>query len=1103
MGFKYLGLTNHGNQDGLITFQKDCLNEGITPILGCEGYIVPDDFLKQEGKKSRKRGHICMWVKNQKGFENLCELLTFANLDGFYYRPRITYSKLLEHCEGLVISTACMATWVRQFPDGEDFFYDLKDEIDDDLYCEIMPHKIGAQIACNKQVIKLAKKTDSKVIVTNDCHYINRKDWRSQEILLAIQQKKAWDDPKRWKFNIRGLYLRSADEMIAKLNKMNFYKKQYLYNTLEIAEKCAGYTIPKRDVKLPRVKGVGLKEGPFLEKLCAKGFKNKFGTSLYKNSTYHERFEEEFHLIKKKKFVRYFLIVWELVNWCHENNILIGPGRGSVGGSLIAYLIGITAVDPIKYDLIFSRFINKDRIDYPDIDIDFEHSKRHLVQEHLETLYGKDKVANVSSFNRMKAKAVIHDVSKVFKVPPGEVKRFAKLIEDNEDHTGIEEAIDKYEEGRDFKKNYPLVVKQAKRLEGQVRGYSQHAAAIVLSQTPIGNSGRCNLIKRKDTLLVNWEKEDTEYVGLMKLDALSLKLLSILSETRKLIEKNTGKFIDFEQLDLEDEKVLADISKGNTTGVFQLTGYATTSLVKKMGIERFMDISDAVSLSRPGPANSGMTEEYIYRKKGASWEEGHPVYNKITETTHGLLVYQEQVMAVINEIAGLPYNTADKIRKIIGKKRSRKEFSAYRRKFIRGCEKEEIFSSEEAEEFWEGLQEWARYGFNKAHAVQYAMLAYWCSWLKYYYPTEFTCASLTYGAKDKKGDLVEEAYRLGLSLVLPKVGMSDPVKWVSKGTKLYIPFIEVKGIGGVKAYEAAVSPIPEHKKGIKKFFNKKQDVEEEEPESKHSGALGELLEEIGAYDKKEETQVTDKVKDYFDFRVVTNPRDNYRRLYELYDNKIRLDRLDEILEGKGKYLRSIASTKKIIRKRSFRGFKNLLQCEKCSLHEECTRPVPPSPGKYNIMIVGQDPGYEEDKEGEGFVGRSGIEVWKYLKKKGYKRSLFHVTNVNKCYPKYSKKSNKQQIKVCGKAWLSKELKKVKPRVILAFGGSALFYFTGRPTGISDLSGKVTWNEQYAAWIVWCLHPAATLHNPESKHLYIKGMSSFCRTLRAVAPEIKG
>ena len=860
MGFEYLALTNHGNIDGLIKFQKACVANGIKPILGCEGFIVPDVT-----HKSKKRGHIQLLVKNETGFKNLCHLLTHANLEGFYYRPRISYDMMLKHCEGLVVSTACMISFLRTHKKGLKLFKQLHEILGDDLYCEIMPHNSQPQIAANKLNLRLARRFNKKIIATNDCHYIRRTDWKVQEVLLAIQSKALWDDPKRWKFNIRGLYLRSADEMRKELKKIGFYKKEYLTNTIEVAEKCSNFLIPKQDISLPRIKKFGLKPNLAMKRIC---MSRLVALDLDDSDKYLRRFDEEFSLIKRKKFAKYFLIVYELINWCNENNILVGPGRGSVGGSLIAYLMGITAVDPIIHKLLFSRFISEDRIDYPDIDVDFEDTKRHLVRQHLEELYGEKNVAGVSSFNRLKAKAVMKDVGRVFGVPYDETNAFTSLIEDNDEHTGIQNAIDNYDEGQTFYNYNKKVVRLAQKLEGQVRGYSQHAAGIVISKDPIGTDGRCNLLRRKDLLLVNWEKYDTEYVGLMKLDALGLKLMSILAETLRLIKENHGKDIDLKSISLNDEKVFKEISAGNTVGMFQLNSWASTQVIMEMGVEKFEHLSDAVALVRPGPSKSGMTAQYIKRKHGSDWKRRHKIYERLTKDTYGLLVYQEQVMAVINKVAGLPYATADKIRKIIGKKRDRNEFKKYKKKFIHGCKKEGIFSSEEAKEFWTGLQEWSKYGFNRSHSVEYALLGYWCGWLKYYYPTEFICASLTFGAKPKKKGLIEEAYRLGLKLVLPKVNISQAKNWTAKGKRLYVPFIEVKGIGDVKAIQATTSS-----NDIRKWTRKKKSKKI----SRHPGKLGELLDEIGAYDKTT-TLKSSSVQDYFDFRVTKGvPPKRYKR----------------------------------------------------------------------------------------------------------------------------------------------------------------------------------------------------------------------------------
>lgn len=1078
MGFKYLACTDHGNIDALIKFQNACNENDIKPILGCEAYIV------NEWKKEKKRGHITLWVKNKKGFRNLCNLLSIANIDGFYYKPRLNFNTLWKYRKGLVIGTACLQSFIN-LEGGREFFARLCDDMNGDIYAEVMPHNDNTQIKFNRKVIRFAKKYGAKIIATNDCHYIKKADSKVQEVMLAIQRKDTWNNPNRWRFNITGLHLRGADEMRRALDKIGFYKEEYLSNTIEVAEKCSEFRIPKLDIKLPRVPGLEkVSEKEYIWSLCVNSFKSKFSEPITKYPVYRDRLKMEFDLITKKNFERYFLIVWELCEWCRKNGILVGPGRGSVGGSLIAYLLKITSVDPIKHGLIFDRFINNDRIDYPDIDLDFEDIKIHLVKEHLEDLYGEGNVAGVSSFNRLQAKAAIQDVARVFEIPQAEAINFTKMIDDSDGDGSaakIQMAIDEHESAAEFAHANEDVIKYAKKLVGQVRNYGQHAAALVISMRNIAKSGRCNLIERKGVRLINWEKDDTEYVGLMKLDALSIKLLSILSHALKLIKENHAKDIDLEKLNLDDKKVIRAIASGNNTGVFQLNTWAMTSLIKDMKVTEFSHIVDSLSLVRPGPMESGMTEEYIKRQRTNKWRRMHDVYEEVTKDTYGLLVFQEQVMAVIHKVAGLPYSTADKIRKVIGKKRDVKEFEKYEETFKKGCRKTGYLSSEEANDFWDGLQKWARYGFNRAHSVEYAILGYWCAWLKYYFPTEFICASLTFGAKGKKPELIEEAYRLGLTVQLPKVGISHATEWKSNNGRLSIPFIEVKGIGPAKANEAARSPSPEKKKTKLKFVTMANNTN-----IKHKGSLGELLDSFGAYTLGENT-IDNDIKKLFDFRIVDNPKIEYEKLYKLFDT-IRIDKLDDILSGETAVLKSLSGAAKEV---SFKGHKKLMRCGQfCDLIDECSAPVPPSPGKYNIAIVGEAPGLEEDKKGKGFVGRSGDEVWKALKK--YDRSLFHVTNVAKCFPKKTHKPSTAQIDMCGCTYLKKELEQIKPILVLAFGNTPLEFFTGKKSGVMNMSGQTTWSEEYGCFIAWCLHPAAALYNPDNRHYFIAGMRNFKR-----------
>jgi len=726
MDFQYLGCTDHGSVSGLIQFQKACDKEGIKPVLGCELYLVKDISDKT---KENKPNHMTVFVKDDQGWGNLLQILSFANMEGFYRRPRVNCHYLLNHCEGLVILTGCvdsflMASW------GMEFLVELEVKMPDpwDLYFEVMPHEIDVQKKVNREAVRLAWETVAGVtdrlpplVATNDCHYVEQDDWEVQEVLLAIQRKAKWNDPDRWTFGIKGLYLRTFEEM-----KRVFYDQGVLTHdetlfalegTLKVARKCCDFRIKRQEISLPQVRGYKDDPNKNLRNLCETGDKAIYLGSFFE-PIYKERFEEEFKLISEKNFSQYFIIVKELVDWCTENAILVGPGRGSVGGCLIAYLLGITTVDPIKYGLLFSRFIAEDRIDFPDIDLDFQDDKRHLVRQHLEEMYGSNNVANIATFLRMKGRGAIRDVCRVFDVPLKEADEFAKVIDDGGDKredTRIEEAIRGTDVGRAFARKYSKVAKMAQRLEGQVRGYGKHAAGIVVSAEDLTLGTRCNLIKRgnDEGVAINWEMNDAEYVGLMKLDILGLSTLTILSECQRLIKENQGVKLEFEGIPLDDPKVYEDLSKGHTVGTFQFSGYSCTELIKRMGVRDFEDLALAISLARPGPAESGMTDLFVERRKGKAWKKSHSIYEEITKNTLGVIVYQEQIMEVIYKVAGLPYSTADRIRKVVGKKRDAKEFEPYRIQFLNGCSVMKTFSLHTAEVFWKGLLEWAHYGFNK------------------------------------------------------------------------------------------------------------------------------------------------------------------------------------------------------------------------------------------------------------------------------------------------------------------------------------------------------------------------------------------------------
>lgn len=708
LGQTHLALTNHGNIDGLLNFQQAAIKNGIVPLLGCELYVVSDI-----AQKTKDRFHITVLIKNEIGLKNLCEMLSIANLAGFYYKPRVDYKTILDHCDGLVWLSGCALSPIID-PMGEKFLWRLHRKVKDDFYFEIMPHIFLKQIGINAQAFEAAEQLGVKVVATNDCHYIRREDNELQETLLAIQTKAKWKDKNRFRFDIEGLHLRSEKEMLmAFKEQMKGTDETFLKainNTMEVAKKCENFRIEKKDILLPAVNGLDLKgEANYLRKLCFDGYRKIFGTDDWPEE-YLDRFMEEFRLIKKKNFVRYFLIVHELINWSRDNGIMVGPGRGSSAGSLIAFLIGITCVNPLEHGLIFSRFIDENRIDYPDIDIDFEDVKKP--RQHLEDVYGKNNIASVSTFMRMKGRGVIRDVSRVFDVPLNEVDDFAKVIVD-EGNDSVAVAVKETEEGKYFAEKYPKVVDFASRLEGQIRGASKHAAAVIVSAEDLTKCSRCNIVMRSGQEVVNWEKEDAEFCGLMKLDNLALINLKILNHARKLIKRNHDKDIVFETIKTNDRRVFNMLGAGGTVGVFQFGTWATTKLTKSVGVESFGAMNDIVALVRPGPFDSGMTDDYVDRKKGKKWKKKHRIYEEITKNTFGIIIYQEQVMQVISKVAGLSYSTADKIRKIISKKRDQKMFAEYFELFVQGCKDQQTLSEKEAREFWEALQSHSRYSFNK------------------------------------------------------------------------------------------------------------------------------------------------------------------------------------------------------------------------------------------------------------------------------------------------------------------------------------------------------------------------------------------------------
>jgi DNA polymerase-3 subunit alpha len=1105
LGFEYIACTDHGNVDGVIEFQRQCENHKINSIVGCELYVVPDMLKKQKGER---RGHLTVLVKNTNGWHTLCRWLTKANLEGYYSRPRCDYNQILEsNLDGLIFMSACAGSVIR-LPNADRFMHDLRDKAgEDNVLMEIMPHEIDVQHKLHNLIKE--KYLDWPLIATNDCHYVQENDWEGQEVLLAIQTNATWDSPKRFRFGFTGLHLRTADEMLLAFKRQGDFDREDILNAMansvDVAKECSQFKIEKQEICLPKVPYEidTTDEFTYLEKCCWIGMEH-FG--LTRKTNYKKRLQEELDLIKRKGFARYFLIVQDFVSYCMSQGWGIGPGRGSVGGSLVAHLIHIThKCDPIKYNLSFSRFLSEHRIDWPDIDIDVEKRYRQQAVDYLYKTYGSKCTCGISTDMRMKSKAIIRDVGRVFEIPGYDVGAMANCIWEGEHEEGsaIEAAIEQHDQAKDFAEKYPKELEFALALEGQKRGSGRHAAGIVISGEDLTNGTRCVLAKRSDHVVCNWNMVDAEYCGLMKLDVLGLATISVIQETEKLINQRERTyfwyhpesncfFYDENYSGLECEEVTFSIdnipendkdsfnliSNGHTAGLFQVSGRPLTELCKEMSIETFTHIRDANALVRPGPMNSGQTKQYIARKHGEKIQKIHPIYDEITEETYGVALFQEQISAIISKMAGMSESDADKIRKIISKKQDPSKFLPYKKQFIDGCKKQNTFSPKQAEEFFDSLSNWSRYGFNASHATAYAILAYDTAYLKAHYPTEFIAATLTYGefneaSKDHnkhKQYIIDEAKELGLSIMPPKRNISNPTRWIAKDTVLYAPFVELKGIGENTADKCIDENICKAPKQRGFFKNSTQKVKKTKIEQ--------ILDDIEADNPD---SIPDTLKDYLSF---------------------------ECFKQRPKRLRSPSTANSMqlsdfkIKEIKYRN-EEVINCNDCELRKEATEPVLSSPGQYNVIVCLEAPGKEEDKgiktrSGEiirmGAIGPAGTLLWNYLEKYKIYRKHVHVTNVCRCYPSITKTPKSNHIEACMQ-WFYDELKHLDAKLILACGNTCVEAFTGSKGGINAKSGTREWIKDLNAWVVWCNHPSAVLRNKtQNEPIFEKGIAEFARAI---------
>ncbi len=825
-GMPALAITDHGNLFGAVEFYMEAKKAGIKPILGCEAYLAPKSRFDREGSggdddyESGGSGvpyyHLILLAADEKGYSNLVQLVSAAHLEGYYYKPRIDKDLLHRHRGGLIALSACLRGEVPYLllrgPSGAALSAAQEyREIfgPDNFYLEVQDNGLEIQQRVNHELEEISRKTQIPLVATNDCHYLSPGDTRAHDTLLCIQTGKTVNDPRRMRFGTKELYFKDAQRMTAAFARL----PKAISATLEIAQRC-NVELDLGRLRLPHypVPG-GYTRESYLEELAGKGLADRMGTSSIP-SVYRDRLDYELLVINTMGFAGYFLIVWDIIDFAKRRGIPVGPGRGSSAGSLVAYALRITEIDPITYDLLFERFLNPDRIAPPDIDMDFCQARREEVINYVTEKYGREHVAQITTFGRMKAKQAFRDVCRVLEIPYSEVDRVAKLIPgaiiegDERKETTLGQALQmepRLAEALAANPKMQEAFELAKGLEGQIRHASIHAGGIVISQEPLRDVIPLRL-GEKGEVVTQYEMGSVEKVGLVKFDFLGLRNLTVIHRAVALINHNRSpeETLTLEKIRLDDPACYELISSGRTVGLFQLESQGMRELVQRYRPERFEDLIVILALYRPGPLDAGMVEEFVKRRRGEiAIKYELPQLEEILKTTLGIIVYQEQVMKIAQAAAGYTPGEADSLRKAMGKKK-KEEILQQQETFVNRCVERRIPRGK-AERLFEQVVTFGRYGFNRSHSTAYAMIAYQTAYLKAHHPREFFTALLSseIGNDEKMIRYITDCREMSIPILPPDVNLSDSDFTLAPAGIRY-GLLGIKGIGAA-AIEAILA----------------------------------------------------------------------------------------------------------------------------------------------------------------------------------------------------------------------------------------------------------------------------------------------------------
>lgn len=809
LGQTAVAMTDHGNMHGAIEFYQTATAEGLKPIIGCEVYLTPGSRFEKSaaGPGQANTYHLTLLALNNTGYRNLCRIVTTAYTEGFYFKPRTDFSLLQEFNEGIVCLSGCVSCELAGYSVAHNIEGARKaiekytSIFGDRFFLEVQPHALREQQLHNKMMKELGQKLGIGLVATNDCHYLDPDDHYAQEVLMCISTGKLINDEDRLRHNEARLHLKSAAEMEQEMPEF----AEAIANAGDIAKRC-GVDFDFSTYYMPQYyPGENISIEDLFVLKAREGLKSRFdeygtrGQALTARGRqeYEDRLEEEIKLILQMGFAGYFLVVSDFITWAKKNDIPVGPGRGSAAGSLVAYALSITEIDPIQYNLLFERFLNPERISLPDIDVDFCIYGRDKVIDYVSNKYGRDKVAQILTFGTLKAKAAIKDVGRVLGLSYAETDRIAKLIpapRQGFDYP-IAEALKMEKKLREYAEGEgKQLITLAQKLEGLSRHTSTHAAGLVIANRPIVEFMPL-MVDKDDQIVTQFSMSGVEKIGLVKFDFLGLKTLSVLHEAVRLIGKSKGRKLDLNSLPRDDVQTYRLISSGRTIGVFQLESSGITEMVSRLKPSCFEDLVAILALYRPGPLDAGMVEHYINRKHGRERVQYlHAVLEPILKDTYGIILYQEQIMQIARDMAGYSLGQADMLRRAMGKKKP-EAMAKQREIFLEGAKKKNI-PANIAQEVFDQMETFARYGFNRSHSVAYALVSYQTAYLKAHYPHEFLAALMTFEMSDTDKTLknINECREMHIEVLPPDINHGGVGFTVVKN-RIVFGLAAIKGVG--------------------------------------------------------------------------------------------------------------------------------------------------------------------------------------------------------------------------------------------------------------------------------------------------------------------